>query len=62
MATAKIKGKTLIIELPLNSDPQPTGSGKNLLVASTGAFVTTNAMFNGKPIRVAVNAIVKNAS
>jgi len=60
MAKATIKGKTLVIELPLHSDPQPTSSGKNLLVASTGAFVQTEAKFNGKPIKVAVNAIVKN--
>ena len=56
--TAKVQGKTLVITVPLQ-EPSPTSSGKNLLVASTGAFVMTEAKINGKPVRVAVNAVIK---
>jgi hypothetical protein len=56
--TAKIQGKNLVITTPL-IEPRSTGSGKNLLIASTGAFVETDATLNGKKVRVSINAIIK---
>jgi hypothetical protein len=58
-ASAMVKGKTLVITLPLESDPQLSASGKNLLVASTRGVVETEAKIDGKKIKVAVNAMIK---
>lgn len=60
--TAKVStdGKSLIITLPLNAKPEPSSSGKTLVVCTTGGFKLTDAKFKGvKPISVSVNATVK---
>lgn len=57
--TAKIVGKTIVITLPLRGEPEMSASGKNLIVASTGSFTETEAVVNGKKVRVAANAIIK---
>jgi hypothetical protein len=57
--TVRIEGDKLIIELPINKDPQPSASGKTLVVATTHGNVTTEVMINGKPVVIGVNAYVK---
>jgi hypothetical protein len=54
----EVKGSELIIKLPLNPNPRPSKSMKNLTVATTGGNVRTMATHNGKPITVGVNAYV----
>jgi hypothetical protein len=55
--TATIKDNKLIIELELEQ-PKPSGSGKNLVVASTHGIVATNATVNGKQVKLGVNAFI----
>jgi hypothetical protein len=58
--TARIEGDKLIIELPVNTkDPQPSASGKTLVVASTHGNMTTEVLVNGKPLVIGVNAYIK---
>lgn len=57
----KIVDGKLVIELPLNPNPQPTESskGKNLNVASTGGFMAVAGLtYMGKQVKVNVNAII----
>lgn len=56
--TAKVVGKTIVITLPLR-EPELSSSGKNLIVASTGSFTETEAVIQGKKVRVAANCIIK---
>jgi hypothetical protein len=51
----------LVIRIPMASDPQPSSSGKTLLVASSHGAMTTNAIdpATGKAIIVSINAYVK---
>jgi hypothetical protein len=56
---AVIKDGKLIITLPINPDPQPSASGKTLVVASTHGNTTTSAIVNGKPLVIGVNAYIK---
>lgn len=53
-----IKNNTLFIEIPL-SEPRPSGSGKTLLVATTGGAVKTSEQINGKALTVSLNAYFK---
>ena len=58
--TVRVEGDKLIIELPLNAkDPQPSASGKTLVVASTHGNMTTDVLVNGKPLVIGVNAYIK---
>jgi hypothetical protein len=57
--TAKVVGKTLVITMPLDKDPMPSASGKNLIVASTRGIARTDATVNGRLVSVAVNAMIK---
>jgi hypothetical protein len=52
-----IKGKTLFLEIPLQK-PTLSKTGKSHIVASTGGFKPTTAMIDGKPLKIAVNAII----
>lgn len=56
---AEIKNGTLVVTISLEPKPRPSSSGKTLLVASTGGFVTTEAEVDGKPVRVSLNATIK---
>lgn len=47
----------LIIRMPIAKNPPLSKSQKSLLVASTGGFVA-GGTFQGKPLRIAVNATV----
>lgn len=55
---AEITQGKLVITLDINDPPQPSASGKTLVVASSHGNQTTTAMLNGKPIKVGVNAYV----
>ena len=57
-ATAKVKDGKLVIEIPLQT-PQPSKSGKTLIVATTSGFTPTTAEVKGKPVMVSVNAFIK---
>lgn len=54
----KIEKGQLVITIPLNKKPQPSKSGKSLVVASTGGFVSTSAEVGGKEVKLSLNAIV----
>jgi hypothetical protein len=56
--TAKIVGDKLVIEIPLNSSPVPSGSGKTLVVASTHGNKVTEAQVNGKNVVIGLNAYI----
>lgn len=48
----------LWIRLSVQDPPQPSASGKTLVVASTRGNVATTATVNGKPLTVGVNAYI----
>jgi hypothetical protein len=56
-----IKDGKLIIEIPLNNPPSPSASGKTLVVASSRGNVQTNAIVDGKPVTVGVNAYISKS-
>jgi hypothetical protein len=56
--TAKIVGNKLVIEIPLNSSPVPSASGKTLVIASTHGNKVTEAQVNGKHVVVGLNAYI----
>lgn len=55
----EIKGSDLVITLPLNPSPVPSGSGKTLVVASTHGNIPTPAIVNGQPVTIGVNAYIR---
>lgn len=56
---AEIKDGKLIITLPVASSPQPSASGKTLVVASTHGNVATSAVVGGQPVVIGVNAYIR---
>ncbi len=59
MPVVTVKNGKLVIELPLNEQPTPSSSGKNLVVATTHGNITTTAQVNGKPVVIGVNAYIR---
>jgi hypothetical protein len=59
-ATAKIEKGNLVITIPLEEDPQPSQSGKTLVVASTRGFAKTTAKVDNKDVSISVNACISN--
>jgi hypothetical protein len=57
-----IEGGELVIRLPLNQPPVPSASGKTLVVASTRGNRQTDAVIDGRPVVVGVNAYVAKAT
>jgi hypothetical protein len=55
---AEIKDDNLVITIPLNKSPNPSKSGKTLVVATTGGFMATTATVQDKPVKVSLNAII----
>lgn len=53
-----IKDNVLHIEIPLHA-PRPSSSGKTLTVASSNGNKPTEAMIDGKPVIVGVNAYIQ---
>jgi hypothetical protein len=56
---ATIEGDELVIRLPLNESPVLSSSGKHLVIASTHGNRTTEAVINGQPIILGVNAYIQ---
>jgi hypothetical protein len=54
-----IENGELVIRLPLNRPPVPSSSGKTLVVASTRGNQRTDAVLDGQPVIVGVNAYVR---
>jgi hypothetical protein len=54
---AKIEGNNLIITIPTQT-PQPSKSGKTLVVASSRGNQKTSATINGKQIVIGLNAYI----
>ena len=50
----------VVIRLPLNSNPEPSKSGKTLIVAGTEGFTKTTAKFKDKPVSISVNVTIPN--
>jgi len=49
----------LIITIPLELEPTLSSTGKTRIIASTRGARNTNTTFQGKPVLVAVNAMIK---
>ena len=58
---AKIVGNKLVIEIPLNAVPVPSGTGKSLVVATSHGNKTTQAQVHGKHVVVGLNAYIPKA-
>jgi hypothetical protein len=58
MLTATIDCNDLVIRLPLNNKPVSSSSGKSLVVASSHGNQKTEAIVNGQPVIVGVNAYI----
>lgn len=54
-----IENGMLVIRLPMNPTPVPSGSGKTLIVASTHGNVATAAVVQGQPVTIGVNAYIR---
>ena len=50
---------TLKIEVPVSL--RPSKSGKTMLVASSGGNVSTDAIVDGKPVTVGLNAYISKS-
>lgn len=57
MLTAKIEKNELVIRIPLQA-PAPSASGKTLVVASSHGNQKTEALVDGKPVTIGVNAYI----
>ena len=58
MIDVRIEKNELVIRLPIQNPPVPSGSGKTLVVASTRGNFRSTAMVDGKPVTVGVNAYI----
>lgn len=54
-----IEAGELVIRLAMNPTPQPSASGKTLVVASSHGNQPTSAIVNGKPVVVGVNCYIR---
>ncbi len=55
----KINGNKLLVELDINETPEPSRTGKTLILASTGGFTPSGVRHQGKDVKINVTAIVK---
>jgi len=57
---ARIEKGKLIIEIEANTqNPEPSASGKTLVVASSRGNKKTECEVNGKPVIIGLNAYIK---
>lgn len=54
----QIRDNKLCIEIDLEK-PTPSSSGKTLMVASTRGNAVTDAVIDGKPVIIGLNAYIK---
>ena len=59
---AVIRGKELVIAIPLLEKPRLSASGKNLLVCTSGGVETLSVKVNGQPIRMVLNGFIRPAT
>jgi hypothetical protein len=59
---ATIENGELVIRLALNKTPVLSSSGKTLVVASTHGNQKTDAVVNGQPVIIGVNAYIVRPS
>ena len=55
----EIKDKQLIITIDIQDPPQPSATGKTLVVASTHGNLATTATIQGKPVIIGLNAYIR---
>ena len=55
---ATIEGKELVIRIPMQTPPQPSASGKTLVVASTRGNKTSDVTVDGKQVVIGLNAYI----
>lgn len=55
---ATIKNGNLCIEIPVAKTPQPSTTGKTLVVASTRGNKETEVKVNGKSVIIGLNAYI----
>ena len=53
-----IENNELVIRVPMQ-EPRPSTSGKTLVVATTSGNKTTEAIVNGKPVTIGLNAYIQ---
>ncbi|WP_198137483.1 hypothetical protein [Terriglobus sp. TAA 43] len=53
-----IEGNELVIRISMLETPTKSKSGKTMLVATSGGNVVTDAMVNGQPVTVGLNAYI----
>lgn len=54
-----IENNELVIRIPVENPPQPSASGKTLVVASSRGNQKTDVEIMGKPITIGLNAYIK---
>lgn len=55
---ATIEKGELVIRIPVSDDPQPSATGKTLVVASSRGNIKTDVMIQGKPLTIGLNAYI----
>ncbi len=53
-----IENNELVIRIPMENPPQPSASGKTLVVASSRGNQKTDVLIDGKPITIGLNAYI----
>ena len=53
-----IENGVLVIKIKMNEKPQPSASGKTLVVATSHGNQPTGATVNGKPVVIGLNAYI----
>ena len=56
---AVIRGKELVIAIPLLEKPRLSASGKNLLVCTSGGVKTLSVKVDGQPVRIVLSAFIR---
>ncbi len=56
--TVEIREGKLCVEIDMQK-PEPSASGKTLVVASTKGNVVTTVLVDGKPVTIGLNAYIK---
>jgi len=54
-----IKGRRLLVSLPLLEEPRASSTGKTELVATSRGFKKTSAEVNGRSVYASVNALIR---
>ena len=50
----------MVISIPMEKKPKPSGSGKSLVVASTRGIYASDLEIDGKTVKIGVNAFIEN--